>query len=579
MHWIPNLILTGFWENSETDKVYRVYLKAKKATDISDFVKDRMAKELDLDLTKNKPELLKTQIQELVSSYSPAAYTAIVGSVKHVEPADMSEKHWGVVLRNNSILNGHRIVFSGENSQSKPEKVKFRRIERAPYTAFVLLPRDFEPHDVTFDTDIKAYKQYRIPRYMISDDSYIDVFETQSSLSTAIAKSSFSQTEVEASVSGGAFGISAGVSAGFSQNESEAVSRSTSESTKSMNVSYNFPRVVLHLDPESVTLSNDCKTHIEQLKQSNSVDKLIDFHKKYGHFFATRIELGGRLYSSQESSSIGGADMTENATAMKAAASLAISSSFVQVSASASHEKQKADNDATNTNKFKASISWEAQGGNTLLCNNPAAWCSTVASYYNWRVIKQEGVEALGAFIGKIPGFSEVPSLFERIEEQTRKKETVTFQLQSSNSNESGTYLIMSKEGNFRIGSQLASDLSYSDSDSDNDAKLEYIKARQFSAATTQASRLQAMIHRTVDLKSSAWMGTKVDHSFFQVKQVDTQMDRPPMVCSKSGQNFSWNCCILADTEKPTVAIRHSLSALSAGHGSLAISNSQVSPH
>jgi hypothetical protein len=363
---------------------------------------------------------------------------------------------------------------------------------------------------------------------MISDGSYIDVFETQSSLSTAIAKSSFSQTEVEASVSGGAFGISAGVSAGFSQNESEAVSKSTDVSTKSMNVSYNFPRVILHLDPESVTLSKDCKTHIEQLKKSNSVDKLIDFHKKYGHFFATRIELGGRLYSSQESSSIGGADATEKATAMKAAASLAISSSFVQASASASHEKQKADNEAVNTNKFKASISWEAQGGDTLLCNNPAAWCSTVASYYNWRVIKQEGVEALGAFIGKIPGFSEVPNLFERIEEQTRRKETVTFQLQSSNSNESDRYLVMSKEGNFRIGSQLASDLSYSGSDNDNDAKLDYIRARQFSAATTQASRLQAMIHRTVDLKSSAWMGTKVDHSFFQVKQVDTQMDRPP---------------------------------------------------
>ncbi|KAF3063460.1 hypothetical protein CFAM422_010123 [Trichoderma lentiforme] len=430
-------------ESSETDKVYKVYLKAKKATDISDFVKDRMAKELDLDLTKNKPELLKTQIQELVSSYSPAAYTAIVGNwcartKLYSEPADMSEKHWSVVLRNNSILNGHRIVFSGENSPNKPEKVKFRRIERAPYTGNLRTASNL--------------KQYRIPRYMISDDSYIDVFETQSSLSTAIAKSSFSQTEVEASVSGGAFGISAGVSAGFSQNESAAVSKSTSESTKSMNVSYNFPRVVLHLDAESVTLSNDCKTHIEQLKQSNSVDKLIDFHKKYGHFFATRIELGGRLYSSQESSSIGGADATENATAMKAAASLAISSSFVQASASASHEKQKADNDATNTNKFKASISWEAQGGNTLLCNNPAAWCSTVASYYNWRVIKQEGVEALGAFIGKIPGFSEVPSLFEQIEEQTRRKETVTFQLQSSNANESGKYLIMSKEGNFRIG-------------------------------------------------------------------------------------------------------------------------------
>ncbi|KAL7928628.1 hypothetical protein V8C35DRAFT_317808 [Trichoderma chlorosporum] len=534
------LIAEKSQESSKADNVYKVYLKAKEKTDISDFVKDKMAQKLDLDLAANKPQLLQTKIQELVSSYSPAAYTAVVGSGKYVEPADMSEKHWGVVLRNNSILNGHRIVFSGENRQNKPEDVKFRRIERAPYTAFVLLPRDFEPHDVTFDTDIKAYKKYRIPRYMISDDSYIDVFETKSSLSTAIAKSSFSQTEVEASVSGGAFGISAGVSAGFSQNESDAVSKSTSAGTSSMNISYNFPRVVLHLDPESITLSNDCKTHIEQLKQSKGVDKLIDFHKKYGHFFATRIELGGRLYSSQESKTIGGADATEKANAMKVAASLAISSSFVQASASASHEKQSVENDTTNKSNLNSSISWEAQGGNTLLCNNPAAWCSTVASYYNWRVIKQEGVEALGAFIGKIPGFSEVPSLFEQIEKQTLEKKPATFQLQSSKPNESDLYFIMSEEGNFRIGSQLASDLKYSGSDGDTDAKLNYIRARQFSAATTRA-RLDGMIHRTVNLQSSAWMGTQVDHSFFQVKDAESKLNMPPRVCSKMANNSPCN--------------------------------------
>lgn len=50
-------------------------------------------------------------------------------------------------------------------------------------------------------------------------------------------------------------------------------------------------------------------------------------------------------------------------------------------------------------------MTWEAKGGDTLLCNkyivssrdemgdandcnSPPAWCSTVASFYNWRVVK-----------------------------------------------------------------------------------------------------------------------------------------------------------------------------------------------
>lgn len=44
-----------------------------------------------------------------------------------------------------------------------------------------------------------AWQKFRIPRYVVTDDSYVDVFETENAVATAVARSSFSQKDAEAS--------------------------------------------------------------------------------------------------------------------------------------------------------------------------------------------------------------------------------------------------------------------------------------------------------------------------------------------------------------------------------------------
>lgn len=39
-----------------------------------------------------------------------------------------------------------------------------------------------------------------MPRYLVADDSYVDVFETADAISTSLASSSFSQTDIEGSM-------------------------------------------------------------------------------------------------------------------------------------------------------------------------------------------------------------------------------------------------------------------------------------------------------------------------------------------------------------------------------------------
>lgn len=88
-----------------------------------------------------------------------------------------------------------------------------------------------------------------------------------------------------------------------------------------------------------------------------------------GQFFPTRVELGGRLYFSQETKAVQGSDSQSKAKAMKAAASLSFSSPYVQGSASASHEAATDIKTESTLSRLDNSITWHANGGDPLLCN------------------------------------------------------------------------------------------------------------------------------------------------------------------------------------------------------------------
>ncbi|KAE8141608.1 hypothetical protein BDV38DRAFT_268395 [Aspergillus pseudotamarii] len=407
-----------------------VYLKSKKTTTgLSDEVKETIKKELNLKLS-DKPELLKASLDQLTSSFNKADWVA-EASEDATNPADMSEKEWNIVIRNNSLTSASRLVFSNlGRALDGTKKLKFRRIERAPYSAFVLKPRKFEPHEISH-SEVKVEQQFHIPRFVVADDSYVDTFETKSSVATAMARSSFSSIEAEASIEGGAFGFSAAVSAGFSSSETSALSKQSTAESSVMNITYNFPRVVLHLDEYSLALSDECSEDLMRVKDVNS---LIAFHHKYGHFFATRVELGGRLFSSEKFSTLGTSSESEATKQMKISASASFSSKFVSGSVGYSQENGQSAQNSDSRRSMQSSISWQAQGGDTLLCNKqvtlfPPAWCPTVAPFQNWRVIKQEDVIPLGDFIGRIPGYEDIPNKFNKLAEITRRNETVSFRL------------------------------------------------------------------------------------------------------------------------------------------------------
>ncbi|EHA28381.1 hypothetical protein ASPNIDRAFT_43312 [Aspergillus niger ATCC 1015] len=342
-----------------------------------------------------------------------------------VHPADMSEKHWSVVIRNNSLLNAHQVV----EVDDKVGKI----VERSMHTAFILRPRPFLNYQISdsaaSDSIAKQKQMLRIPRFRIEDDSYVEQFEKTKSVSRAIAQSSLSQTAAEMAVLGGAFGFKASASASYSENNSSSSASTSTEDTKVLTITYNFPRVVIDLDHHSLDLTEECKA---DLLSVDSAASIASFKDKYGRFFATRVQLGGRLLSSEDITETTSTAKSEQAKAMKAAAALSFSSPYVQASAKMSSDKSSTSSSDTSNAASTKSMCWEAKGGDTLLCNDPPAWAATVGSFYSWRAVKQSKVLALEDAISTIPGFQYIKQKFADIlknDQPTLTRVSVGFQL------------------------------------------------------------------------------------------------------------------------------------------------------
>jgi hypothetical protein len=148
---------------------------------------------------------------------------------------------------------------------------------------------------------------------------------------------------------------------------------------------YQFPRVRVTFDNESLDLSGECKNDLEKISDLNSINWFV---KKYGMrcklsctlnwtedwiitgtFYARRVQLGGRLYCLTSKEASGQSSVTERTAAFKAAASVSFSSAFANGSASASHERGGASKALENAADLNISVAWEGQGGDTLLSN------------------------------------------------------------------------------------------------------------------------------------------------------------------------------------------------------------------
>lgn len=93
------------------------------------------------------------------------------------------------------------------------------------------------------------------------------------------------------------------VSASAAVSQSEDRSQSSSDSRTYVTSILRYPRAIISIDPETLNPTEQFKKERDwALALTNNKDKrdaLKKLFKKYGHVFATQVELGGLLHSTQ----------------------------------------------------------------------------------------------------------------------------------------------------------------------------------------------------------------------------------------------------------------------------------------
>ncbi|RBR26471.1 uncharacterized protein FIESC28_00765 [Fusarium coffeatum] len=394
----------------QTLKVY--YKKRKVQTKTDNATQEFLKKQLDLKL-KKAPELSHLRAQLLKSAFQGDKWTATTGSKPSVA-AELSERDWSVIVRTNCLLSGQRLAIKEKG------KTKNHSVERTPFNAFQLKKRFFDSYEIAAPEasnkgastagELGALPAH-IPRFRVDDSSSMTVVETQNSLQSSMAKSSFSQSSIEASAGGGLWGVSAAAKAGFSMQEGSKDVTANDEQHQKIHVIYSFPRVTVFLDAGSLELTDEVKSDIASVKTK---DDVVSFGEKYGHVFSRRVQIGGRLISSHQIDSNSKEEQSERENSLKASAAVSVSGYGVTASAEASHASGGADSNSTKKQDFSSNMSWEATGGNTTLCNNPPEWCSTVGNFRNWRIVEQGDIVPLTQLISTFKGFEGTEAQFRK---------------------------------------------------------------------------------------------------------------------------------------------------------------------
>lgn len=250
------------------------------------------------------------------------------------------------------------------------------------------------------------------PLWETCDDSKIRIETISTMLQQSSAEQGFSAKSLEIAAELSTTKLAGGLSYGSASSDKSSKERESGSTHEQMHATYEFPRVRLYLDNESIVLSDDCKAAIEKIRDQRNYHDLVEFYNHYGTLFVTRVKLGGRLRATKliDGSMAAARDSSENAWKTSIAASLS------NPVFSASYDSKKEGASATDTQSQSTamveSVCWEAHGGNTLLANNPGKWCGTVEPFWFWRVVEQEIVLPIEHVISSLHGFGWVRRVF-----------------------------------------------------------------------------------------------------------------------------------------------------------------------
>lgn len=104
--------------------------------------------------------------------------------------------------------------------------------------------------------------------------------------------------------------------------------------------------------------------------------------------FATKFTLGGYLHSTRNVRSTEQSSLSQIKDQTRSAAGLSIQTPWASGELNVAKVNMSGKEEGSASLLQSARLTWEARGGDTVLCSNPPAWASTVKDYKLWRLMK-----------------------------------------------------------------------------------------------------------------------------------------------------------------------------------------------
>ncbi|KAF4946005.1 hypothetical protein FGADI_11508 [Fusarium gaditjirri] len=327
------------------------------------------------------------------------AFKWITGTQAKYVP-ELEQRDWAIISDSNALCYGIRVIrVKDPSSNTEASRGVPIGIERARCPAFCLKKRTISSDNIATSNIEGVMLGLRIPDYIIDDKSYVSIYETETSIQSSMTESSFSETDVAAAGSASYMAFSGSASMSFAQTSSEAATSSQSKKSKKVTIAYNFPRVTVFLDSRSIELTPECSEALYDIRTKEDAENFRDVYAR-GEFFSTRVQLGGRLFATENVTETGASSSSDMAKSMKIAAAASFSGWGLSAELSASHGKGNV------SHEMASALTWQANGGDTLLCNQPLEWAPTVAYHWNWRITKQDYIASIFDVASQIKGMS-----------------------------------------------------------------------------------------------------------------------------------------------------------------------------
>ena len=185
--------------------------------------------------------------------------------------------------------------------------------------------------------------------------------------------------------------VSAAVKASFSYGKEYQEEKALQRKKVAITSSFFLPKIELSFDTLYPCASDDFTGAVEAiftLPREEQFDRLIELLRHFGHFVATSLVIGGRLYSTNEKQVESSTSMSNQLTKYSANFQASLFTARFEGGIEGKMDKEDSEKRASSDTHERQNMQLRAVGGEGAYVNNMNQWVESLAKFNAWGLVR-----------------------------------------------------------------------------------------------------------------------------------------------------------------------------------------------